>query len=263
MIYIEPYGGLCNRLRCISSAYRYAEEHDYSLTIIWCALDELNSDFKSLFSLSGKVKVRIISIPHADEKYFKRILFRVIRKLLKKKCKNYYNGDDILKADMDQLDGCYITSYSKWYPTDNPYSMLVPNPAWYSRVTGYFENHKGKTVGVHIRRTDNTVSIKTSTMDSFYSKIDELLTKDSEIDGIYAASDELNAIEELSAHYPDLKVDYLRDIDRRRSSKKGIEDAAVELYILANCSSLVASYYSSFSDTAAEINGIKKYVAGK
>lgn len=246
-------------MRCISSAYRYAETHHCSLMIIWCALDELNCDFKSLFSFIGKVRVKVISIPYADERYFGRISYRILKKMICNRTKRFIQ-DEIMEENKENLDNSYIRTCTNWYPTENPYSMFQPNAKWYVRVNAFFYQYGENLLGVHIRRTDNSVSIQSSPIESFYKKIDAVIEQDGN-ETIYVASDDNTAIKQMLDRYPLMNVVYLKDVERSRDSKKGIIDAAVELYILANCKAIVGSYYSSFTDTAADINGIKKYLA--
>jgi hypothetical protein len=42
-----------------------------------------------------------------------------------------------------------------------------------------------------------------------------------------------------------------------RNLQKGIQDAVVDMYCLAGCQKIIGSYFSSFSEVAAQINGIE------
>ena len=48
----------------------------------------------------------------------------------------------------------------------------------------------------------------------------------------------------------------------RRDSLEGMYDALLDLYCLASCKKIIGSYFSSFTDIAADIGGIEKLVAG-
>ena len=257
MLYIEPYGGLCNRMRSISSAYSYAKEHNCKLTVIWCELNELNSSFSSILGLEASENIRVINIPYADERIFKRIYYRILKRLLKLKCtKVYDNFEKVNKSE--NVDNCYIRSCSYWHPSENPFDMFILNSQIEERVNRYLKDNTD-LIGVHIRRTDNSVSVDNSPTDAFYPVIDEVLLRYND-SKLYIATDDAKEIEKLTEHYGADKVKFLSDIDRKRNSKKGIIDAVTELYILANCKEIVGSYYSSFTDTAAEIGHIRKNI---
>ena len=42
---------------------------------------------------------------------------------------------------------------------------------------------------------------------------------------------------------------------------RGIQDAVIDLYSLANCRKLIGSYWSSFSEVAAQLRGIELVIA--
>ena len=258
MLYVEPYGGLCNTMRCISSAYRYAKENHCKLTIIWCELDELNCSFNSLFSLKDNTGIRIINIPYLDDKCFRRIIYRILKRIISLICKNSYIGFNSEKW-LPNLDGCYIRSCEYWYPTDKPYDMFIPKQMIAKRVSDFVSKYEN-LIGVHIRRTDNAVSVEESPTDIYFPIIDKVIDcyKNSII---YIATDDKAEIGKIIDKYGSEKVAYLPKIERKRNTKKGIIDAAVELYILASCKAIIGSYYSSFTDTAAEIKGIEKFIA--
>jgi len=51
-----------------------------------------------------------------------------------------------------------------------------------------------------------------------------------------------------------------RKRDLARGSRAGGRDAVIDLYSLSYTNKLLGSYWSSFSDTAAELRGIKKII---
>ena len=258
MLYVEPYGGLCNRMRCVSSACRFAEKHNIELTIIWAELDELNCDFKSLFSLKCAAKVRIINIPYWDNK-IRRIIHRALSKYLRERSVRFLYNYDGKNVDGTVKDGMYILSFSNWFPTEDQYEVFELRDTIKKRVCKIIDYYQGKLLGVHIRRTDNKESIETSPTELFYEKIQEVRDEYPDCK-LYIASDERNEIENMTNYFGSENVVVMQNIDRVRNTKKGIIEAATELYILANCRAVVGSYYSSFTDTAAAIRNIPKYI---
>lgn len=49
----------------------------------------------------------------------------------------------------------------------------------------------------------------------------------------------------------------------RRDTKEGIEDALLDLYCLASTQKIIGSYFSSFTDIAADMHKIPKIIAGQ
>ena len=253
-IVVEPYGGLCNRMRCISSAYQYSKEQSCELYIIWNELDELNCDFESLFNINGDVRTRVIDIPY---KGIRKLIRKIRKKILLMQCINMVS--DIGPEDeVGDLKGSFIRSCGRWYG-NNSYDMFSLNNELQKRVGSFLSENGRGLIGIHIRRTDNVVSIEKSPTRLFYSKIKERLKEKPE-SNIYIASDDDNEIIKMKGHFPKGKVVSLDEIVRRRDVKQGILDATVELYILANCKEIIGSSYSSYTETAADIYGINKYI---
>ena len=49
---------------------------------------------------------------------------------------------------------------------------------------------------------------------------------------------------------------------QERNSVEGMQDALVDLWCLAASSKIIGSFWSSFTDTAADMRGIEKVIAG-
>lgn len=56
-VYVEPIGGLCNRMRVIASAYQLIRPQNGKLIVKWTANEELNCPAKALFSLPRGIRV--------------------------------------------------------------------------------------------------------------------------------------------------------------------------------------------------------------
>jgi hypothetical protein len=60
---------------------------------------------------------------------------------------------------------------------------------------------------------------------------------------------------QIQQQYGDRIITYEKVLDRNQ--QKGIQDALVDMYCLAGCQKIIGSYFSSFSEVAAQINGIE------
>ena len=109
------------------------------------------------------------------------------------------------------------------------------------------------TIGIHIRRTDNLESIQHSPIKKF---IDYIYTaiRNNDNQKFYLATDDLSVKEEFIKLFGDKII--TMDCVLRRDSEEGIKSALLELYILSSCSKIIGSYYSSYSELAAQIGNI-------
>ena len=104
------------------------------------------------------------------------------------------------------------------------------------------------TFGLHIRRTDNTISIAESPITLFIQQIEQDLKKYPEA-RFYLATDSEKIKERLRELFGN-RILY-SPCKANRNSIEGMKEAVIELYTLANTNYFHGSYYSSFSDLAA------------
>jgi len=78
----------------------------------------------------------------------------------------------------------------------------------------------------------------------------------------YLATDDLSEEANLRRVFPDRIIsNETRDLSR--DSVNGVKDALLDLMCLSKTDKIIGSYFSSFTDIAADINGIPKIVAGE
>ena len=78
----------------------------------------------------------------------------------------------------------------------------------------------------------------------------------------YLATDDLSEEEQLREIFPGRIIsNETRDLSR--NSNTGIQDDLLDLWCLSNTSLIIGSYFSSFTDIAADLRGIPKVIAGK
>lgn len=110
------------------------------------------------------------------------------------------------------------------------------------------------TIGVHIRRTDNTIAIKNSPSELFYEKIKLEIEQNKNVK-FYCSSDSEEEIIKLTIQFPN-RIIYQENCVRNRKSTDGINSAVVDLYSLSMCHKILGSDWSAFSWMASKINGI-------
>ena len=108
-------------------------------------------------------------------------------------------------------------------------------------------------IGVHIRRTDNVEAIKSTPIQKFVKYIESSLANNDNLK-FYLATDDIEVKNDFVKMFGDKII--TTNCALRRDTEDGIISAILELYALASCSKIIGSYYSSYSELAAEIGGI-------
>ena len=119
-----------------------------------------------------------------------------------------------------------------------------------SQVDAICKNFASYTVGVHIRRTDNVKSILNSPIQAFKDAIENEIKNNANV-LFFLATDDEDLKSQLQSDYPNRFLTQRTCV--RRDTLQGINEAVVDLYCLASTHKLLGSYWSSFTDTAAEI----------
>ncbi len=261
MVIIQPSGGLCNRIRVINSAWELARRRKDRLVVLWYLCPELNCSFEDLFLPVREPGIKIINIRSLRDP---RKLFYQLTSSQR------FGNDDILASKTDGIlhddfyrslkKRVYIFTWEHFYPSHD-YSLYVPVPGLQKRIDAFTGNFAPRCVGVHIRRTDNAVSMGKSTTEQFIAEMKKELTSHPE-SRFFLATDDQAEEELLRREFPGKIIsNEHRTIDR--NSVEGMKDALLDLYCLAASDKLIGSYWSSFTDIAADMRGIEKVIAGE
>lgn len=264
---LVPIGGLANRIYAITSAIAFCKDYDVKLRIIWFKDKGMGADFHSLFDLSSEVdksKVEII-----DAKWYHYIYDRPRKRnlwlpfVIQTFCFNfrYYEKNVLQKLNIDKLaeyikrnKSIYLVAYYNFYNVEK-FNFLLLKSAISERVDQIACSFsQERTIGIHLRRTDNIDSIKNSPLSLFIIRMDQELASNPDIH-FYIASDSLNEKLELKKQYGDRLIMSLKEV--QRNNKDGIIDALIELYILSRTCKIYGSAHSSFSTLAASIGGVE------
>lgn len=262
-----PIGGLANRIYAIASAIAFCKDYDVKLRIIWFKDKGMGADFHSLFDLSNEVdksKVEII-----DAKWYHYIYDRPRKRnlwlpfVIQTFCFSfrYYEKNVLQKLNIDKLTeyikrnkSIYLVAYYNFYNVEKFNFLLLKNAISerIDQIACSFSQER--TIGIHLRRTDNIDSIKNSPLSLFVIRMDQELALNPNIH-FYVASDSLNEKLELKKQYGDRIIMSLKEV--QRNNKDGIIDALIELYILSRTCKIYGSAHSSFSSLAAGIGGVE------
>lgn len=258
MLIIQPIGGLCNRMRAINSAKVLADKRGESLLVIWFVNPELGCPFEALFD-----KPKDFAVMNIYSKWnLKKLFFQFTRKRI---------GNEELRTT--RVDGNLPESYVSKLPKNlfiateehffvsHDYSNFIPTKEIADKVNDITSAYGKHCIGVHIRRTDNKPAIGKSSTDAFVSAIQKELNLDPST-MFYLATDDMAEEKNLRALFPD-KIISNETRDLSRNSIAGVKDALIDLTCLSKTDKIIGSFFSSFTDIAADMRGIPKIVAGE
>lgn len=262
-VYLEPIGGLCNRMRVIASAYAFVKPHNGTIIVKWVANAELNCPSKALFSLPDSIR----TVEVTESTPWNRFLAKAAYFRLRLGYHTRINDASVLAA---KQDGDLIPRDKTYYETCETFhkdsrgldfSLFRPVPDLQKKaekkILQISENGKYRVIGLHIRRTDNTVSIQSSPTELFCQVLDARLKEDPTV-RFYIATDDASLKEFFAGKYNvEREVVFFSDSsDLRRDAADGIKAAYIELLTLSMTERIYGSRGSSYSDTAAAIGRI-------
>ncbi|MCD8250005.1 MAG: hypothetical protein LUC60_09190 [Lachnospiraceae bacterium] len=245
-------------MRVINSGWRLARELREELRVLWLCNAELNCPFESLFQPVTEFKITGIHSVADPRKLF-----------YQKTARNYLTNEDIVAhrspVGLDpeyaaSLQGnSYIFTWEWFYPAED-YHLFRPTEALQARIDEMSARFGSSCVGVHIRRTDNQPAIGKSSTDAFLLSMRRELEYDPDTT-FYLATDDLAEEAVLRDAFPGRILSNEKRC-LRRDSAEGMYDALLDLYCLANTRKIIGSYFSSFTDIAADMHHIPKVIAG-
>lgn len=258
MIIIQPSGGLCNRMRVINSAYILAQKKKCKLYVLWKMCDELNCPFEELFELPKEFKVYNFRSNYNLKKLW--LQFTQKQRITNEEIENN-KTDGVLNEDFfsSLSNSVYISTWEHFYPAKD-YHLFIPRQALQKKIDDIAANFHPHCVGVHIRRTDHTWAIENSKSDDFAQAIEQELKIQPDTK-FYLATDDAKEEETLRNRFQDAIITN-QNKTLERDSIAGMHDALIDLYCLSKTDKIFGSYYSSFTDIAADMNGIEKIVIG-
>lgn len=245
MVFIEPVGGLCNRMRTIASALQVAEIRKDNLTVLWQLDQGLNCKFENLFE----------SIPGVIIITFRRYSIKkyVVMQKYRSKSRIYTDIKDMAILRKEEAPNLYIKTPHQ-FMKDIEFDSFVPHIEFENAAKKVLGGCS-KIIGIHIRRTDNVKSIINSPTEQFIDEIQKRIQEDSDVRFFLATDSEAEEKEILTQFGNKILVQKGKDLSR--NSTTGIQNALVDLLCLSYCDEIWGSYWSSFSETAAAWHGKK------
>ena len=277
-ICIKPLGGLCNRMRVLDAAISLAKVTNSDLHVIWVLNTDLNCRFEDLWDLPPSIKkITEISISTRFDRFVEKLSRQKIGGFIQNIYYKYFLNSFDLVLTSDRMEayelqnyvGCnfvemvankrvLMTTVHRFYDSVRPFQdfILVRDlQEIVDRQVVSFSN----VIGVHIRRTDNQQSEQYSSTAKFIELMQAEVRQDNST-RFFIATDSPAEEAKLQELFPDRIITYKKQsLDRNTSV--AIPDAAIDLYSLSKCRKLIGSYWSSFTDTARQIERIDCIIA--
>ncbi len=271
---ISPMGGLANRMRAILSARALAKDAGASLRVLWNVSHELGCEPQWLFHTANwdfDWKATSANIHHwlwkpaGKGNFFIPAAWQAYRF-----SRHIHDHSHLLSQALsrEQLieaaqSSLYITSGLNFYPypASDAAQLFVPTEQIEVMVDEKLEPMLAcKKIGIHIRRTDNSQSILLSPDHLFSEMIQkQILTDRSSI--FYLATDS-NEVKQKLTHEFGCRI-VTSPNEACRSSRQGIMEAWAEMLVLSRMDLIIGSFYSSFSEMAAQIGNVPLLMATK
>lgn len=268
---VVPHGGLCNRLRVLLSALHVSRQlADVQVDVVWARRAECGADFAALFQpikgegfgvRRGAFWLTPVNRRNAHVPALLRSCW------FDKQIALYHpSRDEGVEALLQRYDRLYLSTPYALCPYPPALAQqLRPTAALQAKIDACLQRFgldaSAPSLGVHIRRTDNVQAQAVSTLEAFREGIRQFLQHYPQ--GIvFVASDEPVVATALAATFGEaVRFRPAESVQRARS--EDIMGAVVDLYVLSACTYVLGSYWSSFSDMAAELGGKELIVAGK
>ncbi|MCR5417972.1 MAG: hypothetical protein K6E84_03575 [Lachnospiraceae bacterium] len=245
-------------MRAINSALILAEKRGEKLHVLWNVNAELGCPFEELFLPTDRFTLRNFHTKYDPGKLFLQFT-------------NHRIGNEDIRSNRDEMglkkeyfeslpSRLFIATEEHFFP-NHDYSAFAPSAEILARADAITKGYGKRCVGIHIRRTDNKPAIGKSSTDAFVSAMEKELTAHPET-VFFLATDDLSEEKKLRELFPD-KILSHEDRDLSRASVSGIKDALLDLICLSRTEKIIGSFFSSFTDIAADMNGIEKIIAGE
>lgn len=259
-----PVGGLANRMRAIDSIVSLCKHYNRTLEIIWFKDLALNAGYYSLFEPIELPNVTIREATRLDyflydrprkhnlfvSWFFQMFAFR--KRIYEQTCyKRSLRNEGY--PELASNSPIYMASFVRLAPSELHFSMFNPIRKILNQIGLICDRLGPMCIGIHIRRGDNMQSTIESPLSLFIDRMDKAISTNPETT-FYLATDSENVKRTIIQHYGKRITTLSRSADRLSDS--GMQDAVMEMYILASTKKIFGCYHSSYSVLAAELGNI-------
>lgn len=263
---IVTQGGLCNRLRVVLSALYFSQHTAVPVRVEWSKHKECFAHFTDLFLPIVSDNFRITPMRWWNKPVERKNLHlpALIRlPFYSKQIKNFWpNKHGEISKLIQEHNRLYLSTCSciMDYPQEITH-VLRPIPEIQQEIDAITQHFTPHTIGVHIRRTDNKASISGSPTSAFIEAMKKELETNNKVH-FFVATDDTSVRTLLQNTFPGRII--TQEFHKcHRDTLSGMKQAVVDLFCLARTTKIIGSYWSSFTDTAAEIGNTPLLIAGR
>lgn len=259
-ICIVPNGGLCNRLRLLLSVVEISRRQPaLRFEVHWNKNAQCYAWFEELFE---PLNMPSITVYHhrwwATQHRFLNLWWPALVRFFKGytfQCTDLRPKDEAtLSAVLSRHRRLYIAScYNLCDYSAASIAHLRPVPALQARINEIVSRFAPHTIGIHIRRTDNAMSQQHSRLEDFHTAVQREIQQDDQV-RFFLCTDDAAVKAEFCQKYGDRILTQTSPV--ARDTLAGMQDAVVDLWCLAHTQKILGSYWSSFTDMAAELRQI-------
>lgn len=273
ILVVNAIGGLGNRIRTIAACNGLAALTNRRLQVIWRNNSDVAADFTDIFMpLPDEIELRqpggmeyvlFWQIPRKKNLYLSSLTQHLrfsktfsdnfdlgrlgsFGENLLKEVKNC-NGNILISSGCGAEFGMDKQIRSLFFPSQNVESLVRKNT----------EKFNHDTIGVHIRRTDNRLSIDKSPLHLFSEEMRKIIDIKPGTN-FFLATDDRNVMENFVKEFGSRII--CGDNNASRTSREGIIRGTADMWSLSKTSMILGSFYSSFSEIAATLGNIPLWV---
>eukprot|EP00178_Gracilaria_changii_P024419 TRINITY_DN735_c0_g2_i1.p1 TRINITY_DN735_c0_g2~~TRINITY_DN735_c0_g2_i1.p1 ORF type:complete len:757 (-),score=99.13 TRINITY_DN735_c0_g2_i1:195-2465(-) len=289
LLLVHCMHGLGNRLRAVGSALAYAKNARRVPVIIWESDAHIAAEFDALFNTSDLVLLNRF-IPkwpfkdlHQYDKSWNDFKFYNYMEMEEGSTKGeliknepskhlYYKGAYIMEAP----------EYSWWEADNEQLRNLQPIAMVQDQLTKLESQGLANAIGVHIRNRTLEKDIKNvdfnqeygteaaSTMEhwrsmssynTFMTEMQRILDEEDKDVKFYVATDTFEILALMSEKFPGKILRTERECDDRDS--ECVKYAVIDMYALSKTKRLLGSNWSSYTEMAERLGGLKASLAGQ
>lgn len=249
-------GGLCNRIKCLISAQRIAQRYSKTLLLSWPVDEDCGCGFSDLFEnriaeISQEEALRL-SCNSGYQVYDSWRLLTLPEERLGRNFSRAYvsregNNIDFEYERIPLIIREDILKYVR---------RLMPNKGITEKVEEFHKKFDRGSVSVNIRSWPGENRSVFFDIRNLYKVMDKEKTGN-----FFVVCDSADVLEQIRQRYGARVLTYpRRTFPGDRKSREGIQDALIELLLLAGNKSLKASYLSTFSEMAWWFGGCQARV---
>ncbi len=263
---LVPVGGLANRMRAVASAITLMRKCNGKVNVVWFRDWALNAPFKELFE-----PVNMQDVSFTEGSWWNWMLYDRPRKrnfwiptlfqrlyynftLYENQVKECFGWNDELEKAVSS-GRSYVASFYQLvaYEDELIRNLFRPVQSVLEDIDRRCQEFSTYTIGIHIRRTDNVVSIQRSPLELFFKVVDEVLATHSDL-CVYLATDSEEVKGQMRERYGERIITASSVADR--NSIAGIRDGIVDMYTLGRTQKIYGSSGSTFSEMASRLGGV-------